>query len=72
MLLVDAPDGVLVAAAVDKSLCDRLKAGDIVKQLTGVLGGGGGGRPEMAQGRGKDRSALPAAQAAAEELLGGL
>ncbi len=31
----------------------RLKAGDLVKQLAPIVGGGGGGRPEMAQAGGK-------------------
>lgn len=63
-------DGVVqVAAAVDKSLTGQLSADDLVKQVTGLLGGGGGGRPEMAQGRGQDADQLAAAKALAESLL---
>ncbi|HTA76768.1 MAG TPA: DHHA1 domain-containing protein, partial [bacterium] len=32
------------------------KAGDIVKEVAKVTGGGGGGRPDMAQAGGKDAS----------------
>ncbi|MEO0479948.1 MAG: alanine--tRNA ligase [Planctomycetota bacterium] len=72
IVLVESAEGVLVAAAIDKALTDRLKAGDVVKQLTQVLGGGGGGRPEMAQGKGKNASALPEAKSAGEALLAAL
>ncbi len=33
-------------------------AGQIVKEISGVTGGGGGGRPEFAQGSGKDATKL--------------
>ncbi len=38
--------------AVSKDLTDKLKAGDIVRQIAPVVGGKGGGRPDMAQGGG--------------------
>ncbi|ACZ30712.1 alanyl-tRNA synthetase [Xylanimonas cellulosilytica DSM 15894] len=38
-----------------------LRAGDFVKAAAGVLGGGGGGKPDLAQGGGRDAAALPAA-----------
>ena len=31
-------------------------AGEIVNEITRAMGGGGGGRPQMAQGAGKDAS----------------
>jgi alanyl-tRNA synthetase len=37
------------------------KAGDLLKRVAAVTGGGGGGRPDMAQGGGKDASKLEAA-----------
>ncbi len=40
--------------AVSKELTDRIKAGDIVRQVAPVLGGKGGGRPDMAQGGGTE------------------
>ena len=39
------------------------KAGDLLKRVATVTGGGGGGRPDMAQGGGKDASKLDEALA---------
>lgn len=37
--------------SVSKSNIDKgIKAGDVIKKVTGILGGNGGGKPEMAQG----------------------
>ena len=44
---------------VSKDLTGRLSAGDLVKELAPIVGGRGGGRPEMAQAGGKDPGALP-------------
>ncbi|HKZ17101.1 MAG TPA: alanine--tRNA ligase [Geobacteraceae bacterium] len=38
--------------AVTKDLSSRLKAGDIIKSLTPIIGGSGGGKPELAQAGG--------------------
>ncbi|MCC6784134.1 MAG: alanine--tRNA ligase [Planctomycetes bacterium] len=62
-------DGVAVGVAVDPALHGKLKAGDVVKELCGILGGGGGGRPDQAQGKGRDAGRLDAALAKARELL---
>ncbi|MDP9173095.1 MAG: alanine--tRNA ligase [Planctomycetota bacterium] len=43
-----------VGAVSDDLIAKGLKAGDWVKQTAAVTGGGGGGRPQMAQGSGKD------------------
>ncbi|MGK0301582.1 MAG: alanyl-tRNA synthetase, partial [Planctomycetota bacterium] len=43
--------------------------GDLVKQLAGLLGGGGGGRPDAAQGKGKDVHKVGETVAAAEAAL---
>ena len=48
-------------AGVTKDLTDRVKAGDLMKEFAGRLGGKGGGRPDMAQGGGNDAAGLPAA-----------
>ena len=54
------PDGKpLVIAAVTEDLVKRgLNAGELVKFVAGFLGGGGGGRPTLAQAGGKDPSRL--------------
>jgi alanyl-tRNA synthetase len=45
-----------------------LKAGDVVKQLAAVVGGSGGGKPDIAQAGGKDAAKLPDALQKATEL----
>ena len=39
----------------------HLHAGNLIKEVSGMVGGKGGGRPDMAQAGGKDPEALPAA-----------
>jgi alanyl-tRNA synthetase len=57
---------VAIAAAVPKDLIAKgLKAGDWVREAAKVCGGGGGGRPDMAQAGGKDPSKLQDAMEAA-------
>ena len=46
-------------------------AGALAKTAAGVLGGGGGGKPDLAQGGGSDASAIPAALAAVRAGLAG-
>src|SRR5262249_43498038 len=55
----------LLLAAVTKDLVGRYHAGNIIKQLAPLVGGGGGGRPDFAQAGGKDPSRLDEALAAA-------
>ena len=46
-------------AALTPDLIKRgLKAGDLIKQVAALVGGGGGGRPDMAQAGGKDPSRI--------------
>jgi alanyl-tRNA synthetase len=45
-----------------------LKAGDLIKPLAEIVGGKGGGKPDMAQAGGKDAAKLPAALAKANEI----
>jgi alanyl-tRNA synthetase len=44
-------------------------AGNLVKSLAQVVGGGGGGRPDMAQAGGRDTGKLDEALAQVEALL---
>jgi alanyl-tRNA synthetase len=60
----------VLLAAVTKDLTGRYHAGNIIKQLAPLVGGGGGGRPDFAQAGGKQPERLDAALAAAYELLG--
>jgi alanyl-tRNA synthetase len=50
-----------VLVAVTRDLTDRLPAGDIVRALGRMIGGGGGGRPDLAEAGGKDASGLDGA-----------
>ena len=60
ILLGAVIDGkVALTAAVSKDLIARgLHAGDCVKSAAKIVGGGGGGRPDMAEAGGKDPSKL--------------
>jgi alanyl-tRNA synthetase len=42
----------MITCVVTKDLAKRFHAGDMVKELSGIVGGRGGGRPDMAQGGG--------------------
>jgi len=61
---------VLLIAVVTKDLTDRFHAGNIVKSIAPVVGGGGGGRPDMAQAGGSKPENLDQSLKKAEELLG--
>jgi alanyl-tRNA synthetase len=43
---------------VSKALTARFKAGDLIRPIAGIVGGSGGGRPDMAQAGGTDPSRL--------------
>ena len=60
------------ALVVDPSLTKAFQAGKIVQELTGILGGKGGGRPDMARGVGKDHTKLDLAKQRALELTSGI
>ena len=49
---------VVLIASVTKDLTGKIHAGNLVKGVAKVVGGGGGGRPDMAQAGGKDVSKL--------------
>jgi len=57
-----------IAAVSDDFVAKGLKAGDWVKQVATIAGGGGGGRPQMAQGSGKDPSKIGEALEKARQL----
>jgi alanyl-tRNA synthetase len=65
-------DKVSLCVGVTKDLTGRIKAGDIVKRIAPIVGGGGGGRPDMAQAGGKLPEKLPEAIAQAVEIVAGL
>jgi alanyl-tRNA synthetase len=66
-----AVDGkVNLVAAVTKDLTKRFQAGKIVQEAAKLVGGGGGGRPDLAQAGGKDPAKLDEALGLVYELVG--
>ena len=59
----------MLCCLVTKDLTDRYKAGKIAGALAKIVGGGGGGKPDMAQAGGSNPSKLPEAIEAAAELM---
>ncbi|MGJ8583077.1 MAG: alanine--tRNA ligase [Marinosulfonomonas sp.] len=72
LLIADSDGKAAVAAGVTDDLKGSLSAVDLVRAAVAELGGkGGGGRPDLAQGGGKDAENAEAAIAAAKSVLGG-
>ncbi len=72
LLIADAGGKAAVAAGVTEDMTGRVSAVDLVKAAVAELGGkGGGGRPDMAQGGGRDVANAQAAIKAAEAILEG-
>ena len=75
VLAAESEGKVHLVASVTKDLTDRVKAGQLVKQLAPIVGGSGGGRPDFAEAGGKDASqidaVLSAARSAVSKALGG-
>ncbi|APG25198.1 alanine--tRNA ligase [Syntrophotalea acetylenica] len=63
----DGKAGLLVA--VTKDLTRRLQAGALVKQLAAMVGGGGGGRPDLAQAGGSKPELLGEALASVPQVI---
>jgi alanyl-tRNA synthetase len=63
VLLVTASEGkVQLVAGLSRDLVERgLHAGNWLKQVAPIVGGGGGGRPDLAQAGGKDPERIPVA-----------
>lgn len=55
---------ISVISAVSKDLSGKIQAGKLVGEVAQAIGGKGGGRPDMAEGAGKDLSKLPGALSA--------
>ena len=75
VVLASPSDGkVSIVVGVTPDLTKRVPAGQVVKQLAPIVGGGGGGRPDFAEAGGKDPSKiaemLAAARSVVEKLLG--
>ena len=73
VVLGGSPDGKRATLAVSAggSGNERVDAGNLVKQLSPLLGGGGGGSPEMAVAGGKDPAGIDRALDEARGILAG-
>lgn len=60
---------VLLAAGITKDLEGRFHAGNILKEIASIVGGSGGGRPDMAQAGGTKINNLGKAMKRAEEII---
>jgi alanyl-tRNA synthetase len=67
-------DKVSFIVRVSDDLTDKIKAGKIVQEIAPIVGGRGGGKPDMAEGGGTDASklgdALQASYVVVEQMLG--
>lgn len=72
LLLSDCDGKVsMVAMATDGAVAKGAHAGNIIKGIAGLVGGGGGGRPNMAQAGGKNPAGIDEAIVEAEKVLEG-
>lgn len=60
---------VSIVSAVTKNLTDKVQAGKLVGEVAKAIGGKGGGRPDMAEGAGKDIAQLSTALATVYERV---
>ena len=62
LIAADGDEKVVMVAGVSKDLVDRgISAGNWVKDVAPIVGGGGGGKPDLAQAGGKKAAEVPAA-----------
>jgi alanyl-tRNA synthetase len=69
VLAAPADGKVLIVAGVTPDLVKKIPAGQIVKQLAPIVGGGGGGRPDFAEAGGKDPSKIEELLAASRSVV---
>ena len=69
IVLLGSETGKLVAAVGKSGLTKGIKAGSIIRAAAKALGGGGGGKPELAQGGGPNVQKLDEALAAGREAM---
>ncbi len=69
LAMAESDDKVMLFAGVTDDLLKKISAGEIVKQIAPIVGGGGGGKPQFAQAGGKDASKISDALSAAKTLI---
>ncbi|MFM8765806.1 MAG: alanine--tRNA ligase-related protein, partial [Spartobacteria bacterium] len=70
VLASSANNAVSLAASVSPAFTSKIQAGKIIQTIAPIVGGKGGGKPDMARGGGKDTSKIPEALATAKAMLG--
>ena len=73
VVLASEKDGKvnLVAMATEEAMAKGAHAGNLIKGIAALVGGGGGGRPNMAQAGGKNPAGIPQAIVEVEKVLDG-
>ncbi|MEI8292634.1 MAG: alanine--tRNA ligase-related protein [bacterium] len=69
VLAGSANNAVALAASVSPAFTSKIQAGKIIQTIAPLVGGKGGGKPDMARGGGKDTSKISEALAAAKRLM---
>jgi alanyl-tRNA synthetase len=70
VVIASEHDGkVALVVSVSKDLTARVKAGEIVKELAPIVGGGGGGRPDFAEAGGKNPAGIAELLEKAPEVI---
>jgi alanyl-tRNA synthetase len=70
VVLASANDGkVQIVVAVTPDLTGRVKAGQVVKEIAPIVGGGGGGRPDFAEAGGRQPEKIDEMLAATEGVV---
>jgi len=69
LLAATGPGKVALLCAVAPAFAKKVQAGKIIQGIAPLVGGKGGGRPELAQGGGTQPEGLAAAFAKAEEMI---
>ena len=71
VVLASATDGKvnLMASATEEAMKKGAHAGNLIKAIAGFVGGGGGGRPNMAQAGGKNPAGIPDSLAKVAEVV---
>src|SRR5436190_2454896 len=70
VVLASANDGkVQIVVSVTSDLTSKIKAGQVVKEIAPIVGGGGGGRPDFAEAGGKQPEKIDEMLAATESVV---
>ena len=70
VVIASEHDGkVQIVVSVTPDLTSRVKAGQIVKEIAPIVGGGGGGRPDFAEAGGKQPEKIDEMLKASEAVL---